>query len=434
MEVRPGYKRTDVGVIPDEWEVKPLGDIFEFSGGFTASREQLSNKGHCYLHYGDIHKSKKTFIDVQAEFLDIPKLEIPLKRVSPRSILNDGDVVFVDASEDDEGTSKHIVVIDKPAITYISGLHTIVAKSKDCSLDNRFKQFCFQTADIRRQFYFYAVGTKVSGISKTNISKLLLPIPSLSEQRAIATMLGDADTLLIALTRLIAKKRDLKQAAMQQLLTGQTRLSAFSEEWEVKRLGEVGSFSKGRGLAKKDLRSSGSLPAVPYTAIYTDHDEILQLANVRFFVNGAYGCEVISGPHLLVACSSNMLENIGKATAFTGGADIVVGGDILLYKTSADVRFLSYLLSTRPHRKRIVCLSQGSTIRHLYASTFQSYALSLPSLPEQTAIAAVLSDMDAEIAALEARLAKTHALKQGMMQELLTGRTRLVKPLQTKET
>jgi type I restriction enzyme S subunit len=113
-----------------EWEKRTLGQLFDFSGGYSASREQLSSKGHCYLHYGDIHKSSKSFVDVGVEYPDIPKLDIPLKKVSPTSLLEDGDVVFVDASEDDEGTSRHVVVVNKASVPFIAGLHTIVAKPK----------------------------------------------------------------------------------------------------------------------------------------------------------------------------------------------------------------------------------------------------------------------------------------------------------------
>ena len=207
-----------------KWEMKTLEDLFIFSGGYSASREQLSSKGHCYLHYGDIHKSSKTFIDVRAEYQDIPKLDIPLKRVSPRSLLDDGDVVFVDASEDDEGTSRHIVVLNKDKTSYIAGLHTIVAKSKTDELANEYRRYCFQTAAIRQQFLFYAVGTKVSGISKTNIVKLTLPVPSLPEQTAIAEVLSDMDAELAALEQRRDKTRALKQSMMQELLTGRTRL------------------------------------------------------------------------------------------------------------------------------------------------------------------------------------------------------------------
>jgi type I restriction enzyme S subunit len=207
-----------------EWVVKTLGDLFTFSGGYSASRDQLSDDGHCYLHYGDIHGSSKMFTDVSAEYQDIPKLNIPLKQVASKSLLKDGDVVFVDASEDDEGTSKHIVIVNKQNIPFISGLHTIVAKSKTDELAHEYRRYCFQTSAIKQQFLFYAVGTKVSGISKTNIPKLTLPVPSVPEQTAIAAVLSDMDAELAALEQRCEKTRALKQAMMHELLTGKTRL------------------------------------------------------------------------------------------------------------------------------------------------------------------------------------------------------------------
>jgi type I restriction enzyme S subunit len=207
-----------------EWKVKTLGDLFSFAGGQSASRDQLSDEGHCYLHYGDIHGAVKTCVDTGADYQDIPKLDIPLKRVAPGSLLKDGDVVFVDASEDDEGTSRHVVIVNKGNIPFISGLHTIVGKSKTNELAHEYRRYCFQTAAIRQQFLFYAVGTKVSGISKTNICKLTLPVPSILEQTAIATVLSDVDAELAALEARRNKTRALKQAMMQELLTGRTRL------------------------------------------------------------------------------------------------------------------------------------------------------------------------------------------------------------------
>jgi type I restriction enzyme S subunit len=207
-----------------EWQVKTLGELFKFSGGYSASRDQLSLEGHCYLHYGDIHGATKTFIDVRADYQNIPKLDIPLRRVASKSLLKDGDVVFVDASEDDEGASRHVVVVNKDDKPFISGLHTIVAKSKTDELTHEYRRYCFQTAAIRQQFLFYAVGTKVTGISKTNIRKLTLPIPPTDEQIAIASVLMDMDAELTALEQRREKTRDLKQAMIQELLTGKTRL------------------------------------------------------------------------------------------------------------------------------------------------------------------------------------------------------------------
>ena len=207
-----------------EWEVKRLGDLFKFSGGYSASRDQLTVEGHCYLHYGDIHGSSKTTIDTKADYQDIPKLDIPLKRVSPDSLLADGDVVFVDASEDDAGTSKHVVVVNKGGLPFIAGLHTIVAKAKTAEFAHEYLEYCFQTPAIREQFMFYAVGTKVSGISKSNIVKLTVPVPSVPEQTAIAAILSDMDTELAALQARRSKTQALKQAMMQELLTGRIRL------------------------------------------------------------------------------------------------------------------------------------------------------------------------------------------------------------------
>jgi len=426
MELRPGYKQTEVGVIPEEWEADAIGDAFDISGGLSASRDQLSSNGHCYLHYGDIHKSTKSFIDVRSEYLDIPKLDVPLSRVPSKSLLADGDVVFVDASEDDEGTSKHLVVVNPEAIPYISGLHTIVAKSKTSSFDNAYKRYCFQTRDLRRQFYFYAVGTKVSGISKTNIKKVFIPRPPISEQRAIAGVLIDVDALIGALTQLIAKKRDLKQAAMQQLLTGQQRLPGFHGEWEVKRLGDIGSFSKGKGIRKDQVVSEGS-PCIRYGEIYTHHHDYIRRFHSFISREIAAQSQRLRKGDLLFAGSGETAEEIGKCVAFLGDEEAYAGGDIVVFSpVDQDSMYLGYLMNHASVSCQKGRMGQGDAVVHISARNLAFLDLRLPKLEEQTAIVAILSDMDAEIAALEARLAKTRALKQGMMQELLTGRIRLV--------
>jgi len=207
-----------------EWPLKPFDNLFSFSGGFTASRDQLTTEGYCYLHYGDIHLSSKTYIDLQSEHQEIPKLDVHLKRISKASLLEDGDVVFVDASEDDEGTSKHVVILNKDNVPFISGLHTIVAKSKTEELNHAYRRYCFQTMEIKRQFLFFSVGTKVSGISKTNIAKVRLPVPPIAEQASIAAILIDMEAEIAALEAKLSKACQLKQGMMQELLTGRIRL------------------------------------------------------------------------------------------------------------------------------------------------------------------------------------------------------------------
>ncbi len=207
-----------------KWEAQSLGELFLFSGGVSASRDQLTIDGHCYLHYGDIHGSKKTYIDVKMEFQNIPKLDVPLQKVAGSSLLCDGDVVFVDASEDDEGASKHVVIVNPDGLPFISGLHTIVAKSRTDNLVHQYRRYCFQTQAVKNQFRFFAVGTKVSGISKKNIAKIRMPVPPAEEQTAIATILSDMDAELAALEAKLTKARQIKQGMMQELLTGRIRL------------------------------------------------------------------------------------------------------------------------------------------------------------------------------------------------------------------
>jgi type I restriction enzyme S subunit len=207
-----------------QWETKAFGELFAFSGGISASRDQLSSEGHCYLHYGDIHTSTMTYVNLPREAPAIPRLNVPLQKVSKSALLEDGDVVFVDASEDEEGTSKHVVIANPDGVPFISGLHTIVAKSRSQELDNLFKRYCFQSRKVRNQFRFYAVGTKVSGVSKTNIAKIELTYPNLNEQAAIAAILSDMEAEIEELEAKLAKARQVKEGMLQELLTGRIRL------------------------------------------------------------------------------------------------------------------------------------------------------------------------------------------------------------------
>lgn len=424
--VMRGYKQTEVGMIPEDWDVKPLSDFFSFSGGLPAPRAQLGSRGHCYLHYGDIHTSSKSYVDVDIEHVELPKLDVRLSDVPRKSILSDGDVVFVDASEDDEGTSKHQVIRNPRNIPFISGLHTIVAKSKSNDLTNGYKCHCFQTRKIKKQFLFYSVGTKVSGISKSNIGKILLPIPSAPEQEAIAEALSDADALIESLEQLLAKKRHLKQGAMQQLLTGKKRLPGFSGEWEMKRLGDLGLFLKGSGV-RKDESLSGDLPCIRYGEIYTKHSDYVKVFHSWISQKVATTAKRLKQGDLLFAGSGETKEEIGKCVAFVNNIEAYAGGDIVILRPeNSNSTFLGYYLNTVPINRQKASKGQGDAVVHISSAALSSIEIKIPKTEEQTAIAAILSDMDAELAALEAKLAKARRLKQGMMQELLTGRIRLV--------
>lgn len=206
------------------WVSRSMADLFDFSGGLSASRDQLGDVGSCYLHYGDIHLSNKTYIDFDTEHHQMPRLDVDLRRVATSALLRNGDVVFVDASEDVQGVSKHVVIHSEEDRPLISGLHTIVARPKSDELVDLYKRYCFQAPAVHAQFRFYAVGTKVSGVSKGKIGKIFLNVPSPAEQSEIAACLCGLDAEIDVLECRLTKARALKQAMAQALLTGRIRL------------------------------------------------------------------------------------------------------------------------------------------------------------------------------------------------------------------
>ena len=266
----------------------------------------------------------------------------------------------------------------------------------------------------------------IPGLSRSDILDQTIPLPNdTAEQRAIAEALSDVDELLGALEKLIAKKRAIKQAAMQQLLTGKTRLPGFSGEWETTRLGEIASFFKGSGLSKADLSLDGTRRCIHYGEFFTVYDE-----RITTVIHGTdrEGMFFHSVRNDVLMPTSDVTPN-GLATASCIlVSDILIGGDVLVIRVPESVlkgEFLAYAI--KANRNQVMQLVSGTTVFHLYGRDMANFSFAVPRVEEQSGIAAVLSDMDADIVALECRRDKTRAIKQGMMQELLTGRVRLVK-------
>jgi len=275
-------------------------------------------------------------------------------------------------------------------------------------------------------FHSHSGKSGVPGVNRNDLHGLDIRLPRPHEQRAIAGALSDMDALINGLDQLIAKKRDLKQAAMQQLLTGQRRLPGFSGAWETKRLGDLGIFFKGKGI-KKDKAQSEGIPCIRYGEIYTRYNDYARLLSTFISSEVASQSQKIYKGDLAFAGSGETSEEIGKCVAYLGDGEAYAGGDtVILRPDSQNSMFLGFYLNTPIIATQKSRLGQGDAVVHISASHLAQIKIYLPEKPEQDAIAAVLSDMDAELSALELRRDKTRALKQGMMQELLTGRIRLV--------
>jgi type I restriction enzyme, S subunit len=289
--------------------------------------------------------------------------------------------------------------------------------------DPRFVFYLLQRFD----FATFSGKSGVPGVNRNELHAETVRLPvDIDEQRAIANALSDVDALLDGHDRLIAKKRDLKQAAMQQLLTGQIRLPGFSGEWEVKRLGEIGNFLKGSGVKKVDA-NSGELPCIRYGEIYTHHNDYIRTFNSWISPQIAATATKLRHGDLLFAGSGETKEEIGKCVAFVDDREAFAGGDIVILRLEdANPMFMGYYCNTAPINIQKASKGQGDAVVHIGAAALSSVEIRLPSAEEQAAIANVLSDMDSELAALEAQRDKTRDIKQAMMQELLTGKTRLV--------
>ena len=261
------------------------------------------------------------------------------------------------------------------------------------------------------------------------IKKRLVAIPSSTfEQRAIAAALSDVDALLERLDHLLAKKRDLKQATMHRLLTGTIRLPGFSGEWKMKQLRELGHFLKGRGITRNDAHS-GVLPCVRYGEIYTTHHNYVRTFHSWISSKVASTATRLQCGDLLFAGSGETKEEIGKCVAIVTVTEAYAGGDVIILRPrNVDSLFFGYALNMPLVARQKASRGQGDAVVHITASALARVSVAVPSIDEQTAIVTVLSEIDDELVALEARRDKTRYLKQAMMQELLTGKMRLGQP------
>ena len=290
--------------------------------------------------------------------------------------------------------------------------------------DSAFLFYLFSGSDLQRQIKNQSIGSSVPGFNLGRLRALRFRVPALHEQKAIAEALSYADALVESLEQLVTKKRQIRKGAMQELLTGKRRLPGFSGEWEVKRLGDVATFHKGKGLPKSALEPFGTAPCIHYGELFTKYVETIQEIISRTNKSGDYFRSV--GNDVLMPTSDVTPTGLAKASCVTMGG-VILGGDILVIRAGTDFifgPFLAYLI--RHAQEQVLQLVTGTTVFHLYAVDMKKFTFSRPSVVEQRVIVAVLDDMNAEIAALEAKLSKARQLKQGMMQELLTGRIRLV--------
>jgi len=420
MEVKPGYALTEAGVIPEDWDVAPLSELLtEFRGGAPLKPSDFTKTGVKVLPKGAVGRTG---------WLELEEDEVQYCSPSYAAAHRNNQVdetytIVVLRDLVPSGPSIGLIVQIKQPDKFVLAQGVYGFKTNQPGNPGYLVQLS-NTRWYRQLMNSIMVGSTQVHITNTAFKRAKIPLPKPDEQRAIAEALSDVDGLLGGLDRLIAKKRDLKQAAMQQLLTGQTRLPGFSGEWEVKRLGDVATLHKGKGLPKSALSPYGSEPCVHYGELFTQYGETIRETISR--TNKSAGEFRSVANDVLMPTSDVTPRGLAKASCVVADG-VVLGGDILVIRTEPKLisgTFLSHVI--RREDDQVLSLVSGTTVFHLYGADMKKFTFTLPRLDEQLAIVTVLADMDAELAALEARRDKTRDLKQAMMQELLTGRIRLV--------
>ncbi len=386
MEVRPGYKRTEVGVIPEEWEACQLSDI---SAKITDGDHVTPKRAR----HGYYLLSARNVLDGAIDVSDVDYVgDNEYVRMKRRCGPEAGDILISCS-----GTIGRVTVV--PAgFECVLVRSAALAKLHRARADGYYIQFWLQSNQAQGQISNAVNQGAQPNLFLNHIERLQCPLPCLPEQRAIAAALSDVDALLEVLKRLIAKKRDLKQAALQQLLTGQTRLPGFYGEWEVKRLGDLGAFLKGSGIKKEQARR-GDLPCVRYGEIYTHHNDYIRSFHSWISPEVAATATRLKQGDLLFAGSGETKGEIGKCVAFIDDCPAFAGGDILILRLAGThPMFMGYYCNTAAINAQKASKGQGDAVVHISTAALSSIEVAIPSLSEQTAIAAVLSDMDAELA------------------------------------
>jgi type I restriction enzyme, S subunit len=414
MEVKLGYKQTEVGIIPEDWRASTIGADADLLTGFPFPSEGFVASGVRLLRGSNVKRGVLDWRDDITEYW--PSITPDIQKYK----LQDGDVIIaMDGAL--VGRSYAVVAAgDLPAL-----LVQRVARIRSRAVDLRLLGAWIGSERFVRHVDSVKTHTAIPHISPRDIREFAISLPTEgNEQRAIAEALSDVNTLLDGLDRLITKKSDLKQAALQQLLTGQTRLPGFHGEWEVVSMRNVlvqnatyGIVTAGAfvGNGVKMIRSGDIVDG----CINTDLPMVTREKAEEYSRTRLLRDDVVIALVGYPGASARILDELI-------GANISRAVGLLRTNKKIAADYLVCFLNSPDGRRMVLAPSAGSAQQVVNLAALNKLEFRIPSLAEQTAIAVVLSDLDAELKALEARYTKTCHLKQAMMQELLTGKTRLV--------
>ena len=401
------YKQAELGIIPEDWEIMTFDELGTFSKGSGVSRAESNTGNIPCIRYGELYTHHNDYIKAYNSYIS--------KTVASKAkLLQYGDVLFAASGETKEEIAKSAAFVNSCEAYAGGDIIILSTNSKLC--DAKYIGYASNAPYVTKQKATKGQGDAVVHITSEAIKTISVNIPSIAEQRAIAEALSDVDGLIAALDKKIAKKRLVKQGAMQQLLTGKKRLPGFTEEWVEKLLGELGTLAMCKRIFQEETRESGDVPFYKIGTFGQEADAFISKAKYEHF-RDMYRFPN-KGDVLISAAGT-----IGRTVVYNGEPAYFQDSNIVWLDVDKNVLCNEYL----NHYYRVIkwASSEGSTIARLYNGIIYATNIVLPPLDEQKRIAEALSDVDSMISSLEKLIAKKKAVKQGAMQELLTGKKRL---------
>ena len=395
-----GYKQTELGIIPEDWEIMTFDELGTFSKGSGVSRAESNTGNIPCIRYGELYTHHNDYIKAYNSYIS--------KTVASKAkLLQYGDVLFAASGETKEEIGKSAAFVNSCEAYAGGDIIILSTNSKLC--DAKYIGYASNAPYVTKQKATKGQGDAVVHITSEAIKTISINIPPIAEQRAIAEALSDVDGLIAALDKKIAKKRLLKQGAMQQLLTSKKRLSSFTDEWVEGYIKEYFEITAG-GDVDMSRFSSVKTSRCKYP-IYSNSLDDKGLYGYTSLPNYSAGCVTITGRGTL-----------GHAEYRDEAFDAIVRLIVMTPKgNNICAQFIKELLNlAEPF------IFESTGVPQLTAPQVGSTKIKVPQkIEEQRAIATILSDMDKEIADLETQRNKYRLLKSGMMQKLLIGQIRL---------
>lgn len=418
-----GIKKTEIGMIPEEWNVQSFSDTFRILNNNTYSRAELNYASGQFrnIHYGDVLILFPEVLDCTRE--DVPYINDEVRISGSAQPLQDGDVVMADTAED-ETVGKVTEVMNTSDKPVMAGLHTIPCRVKSGEFVPKWLGYYMNSHLYHDQLLPYIHGTKVSSVSKGSLGDTVIIVPKASEQKRIVDALSDVDALITNLQKLIRKKKDIRQGTMQRVLTGKNRLQGFSSEWKDTTLGKICDIKDGTHQTPHYVECG--IPFYSVETVTNDDFSHVKYISLEEHERLTSSYKIENGDVLMTRIGS---IGKGKYVDWNPNASFYVSLALLKFRGNKPLaNFIALLTGTEEFQKEAELHSlQFAIPMKINLGQISDIRVRIPAdESEIKAIITMLNDMGSEIKRLEQKLNKYKQLKQGMMEELLTGKVRLM--------